>query len=96
MFLLDEIFSSELRSRVALADVFLKLECLVQSKDDLHARSCDSAKKKASPQVKSEQQRRKRRTWPICELRGYLAISEAVQRLALFFHPLHSAHLRAV
>ena len=35
MFLLDEIFSSELRSRVALADVFLKLECLVQSKDDL-------------------------------------------------------------
>ena len=64
MFLLDEIFSSELRSRVALADVFLKLECLVQSKDDLHARSCDSAKKKASPQVKSEQQRRKRRTWP--------------------------------
>ena len=30
------------------------------------------------------------------ELRGYLAICEAVQRLALFFHPLHSAHLGAV
>ena len=38
MFLLDEIFSSELRSRVALADVFLKLKCLVQSKNDLHAK----------------------------------------------------------
>ena len=38
MFLLDEIFSSELRSRFALADVFLKLECLVQSKDDLEKR----------------------------------------------------------
>ena len=42
MFLLDEIFSSELRSRVALADVFLKLECLVQSKDDLE--KCDHEK----------------------------------------------------
>ena len=32
----------------------------------------------------------------LCELRGYLAVREAVQRLALFFHPLHSAHLGAV
>ena len=47
MFLLDEIFSSELRSRFALADVFLKLECLVQSKDDLEKRwSCKIPEKR--------------------------------------------------
>ena len=52
MFLLDEIFSSELRSRVALADVFLKLECLVQSKDDLE--KGDHVKFQRREQVESE------------------------------------------
>ena len=94
MFLLDEIFSSELRSRVALADVFLKLGGLVQSKDDLE--KCKIPKKRAGWKWKWATKEKKRRNWPLRELRGYLAIREAVQRLALLFHPLHSAHLGAV
>ena len=58
MLLLDEIFSSELRSRVALADVFLKLECLVQSKDDLE--KSDHIKFHRREQVESENEQQRR------------------------------------
>ena len=58
MFLHDEIFSGELRSRAALADAFLKLECLVQSKDDLE--KCDHVKFQRREQVESENEQQRR------------------------------------
>ena len=60
MFLLDEIFSSELRSRVALADVFLKLECLVQSKDDLEKGDHKKFQRREQVESENEQQRRRK------------------------------------
>ena len=79
MFLLDEIFSSELRSRVAPADVFLKLECLIQSKDYLENGNI-KFQRKEQVESENEQQRRGKENLALCEylVNGYLSVREAV------------------